>query len=68
MERIDWASLLKRIHGVDVLQCPRCHGRLEICAAVTEPENIRRVLGHLGESATGPPPSRILDPWIAEGP
>ena len=26
--RIDWATLLKRVHGIDALECPRCGGRL----------------------------------------
>jgi hypothetical protein len=26
--RIDWATLLKRVYGIDALECPRCGGRL----------------------------------------
>jgi hypothetical protein len=63
MHRIDWAELLRRIHGVDALACPRCQGRLAFIAAVTRRNSIRQILEHLGESATGPPPPRIVDPW-----
>jgi uncharacterized protein YbaR (Trm112 family) len=48
---------------VDVLACPRCEGRLEFIAVVTEARAIRRVLDHLGESATGPLPARIVGAW-----
>ena len=63
MHRIDWAELLRRVHRVDALACPRCHGRLRFIAVVTERAAIRRVLDHLGESPTGPPPVRVLDAW-----
>ncbi len=23
---LDWATLLKRVYKVDILECPRCHG------------------------------------------
>jgi hypothetical protein len=26
--RVDWATLLRRSFSVDVLECPKCHGRL----------------------------------------
>ena len=65
MERIDWAELLRRIYGVDALRCPRCSGRLRFIASVTDRGAIERVLEHLGESATGPPPKRIVDAWAA---
>ena len=65
MHRIDWAELLRRIYRVDVLACPRCAGRLEFIAVVTERPAIERVLEFLGESATGPPPPRILGAWLS---
>ena len=34
--RIDWATLLKRVHDVDSLSCP-CGGRLKFVELVTEP-------------------------------
>jgi hypothetical protein len=40
---------------VDVLGCPRCHARMRIVAAVTEPGAVERILRHLGESAQPPP-------------
>ena len=53
--RLPWAELLRRVFLVDAIECPRCHGRMRIIAAVTEPGAIDRVLRHLGESLAPPP-------------
>jgi hypothetical protein len=44
-----WAELLKRTFGLDVLECPTCHGRMKLLAMVTEPESVRRYLLRIGE-------------------
>jgi len=46
--RVDWATLLRRSFSVDVLECPKCHGRLRMIAVITEREPARRILAHLG--------------------
>ena len=46
--RIDWATLLRRTFGFDALRCPGCSGRLRICATLTDPIPVRRILEHLG--------------------
>jgi len=61
-----WASLLRRVYGVDALICakPGCGGRMRVVGAVTSPAVIRRILAHLGlptelpafAPARGPPP------------
>jgi hypothetical protein len=43
-----WAALMKRTFGFDVLDCPRCGGRLRLIALVEEAAVIGRILGHLG--------------------
>jgi ribosomal protein S27E len=43
-----WAELIKRVHGADALECPRCQGRMRIIAAVQSPSSVRRILEHLG--------------------
>ena len=48
-----WAELLKRAFEVDVLACPRCHGRMRLLALVQERENITR-LAALGEATEVP--------------
>jgi len=46
--RLPWATLLKRVFLVDVLECPKCKGRMKILAAVIAPASVRRILKHLG--------------------
>lgn len=52
--RLPWAARLKRVFLVDALDCPRCHGRMPVIAAVTEPSTVRKILCHLGERAEPP--------------
>jgi len=60
--RIDWASLLRRSLDVDVLECPKCHGRLRVLAVITEREPVVRILSHLGLPTEAPPLARARDP------
>jgi hypothetical protein len=65
-----WAELLKRCFDIDVLQCSRCKGRMQLVAIVTDPRSVKRMLRHLRaptdppvrEPARGPPycKSRVL--------
>ena len=48
LNRLPWAMLLKRGFLVDVLECPKCAGRMKILAVVIAPANVRRILKHLG--------------------
>ncbi len=36
--RLDWASLLKRVFGVDLLKCSRCQGKMRLIACIEEPD------------------------------
>ena len=49
-----WAELLMRTFGQDVLECPRCHGRMRLIARVTEPKSIVRFLEKVGEPTDVP--------------
>jgi hypothetical protein len=49
-----WAELLARTFGVDVLACPKCHGRMKLVALIKEPRSIRRFLAALGEDTDVP--------------
>ena len=60
--RVDWPALLRRTFDVDVLQCPRCHGRLRVLAVITERDPVRQILGHLGLPTDVPPVARARDP------
>jgi hypothetical protein len=60
--RVEWAALLRRSFDVDVMQCPKCGGRLRVLAAITEHESVRRILAHLGLATYATPPARARDP------
>jgi hypothetical protein len=66
--RVDWATLLRRSHAIDVLECPRCHGRLRPLAVVRDKAPARGYLAHL----TLPHEPRALaparDPTVDFGP
>lgn len=49
-----WAALLKRTFGFDVLQCPRCEGRMRLVAMVTDPKSLTSYLRALGEPTDAP--------------
>ncbi len=46
--RYQWAALMARTFGVDVLACPRCGGRLRLVALIDQAAVIDRILRHLG--------------------
>jgi hypothetical protein len=60
-----WAELLKRAFGVDVLECPKCKGRMRLIAMVTEPKSVARYLAGVGEPSEVPgrSPSRGPPYW-----
>ena len=60
-----WAELLKRTFDVDVLQCPKCKGRMTLIAIVTDPKSVSRYLAAIGEltDVPGRSPSRGPPYW-----
>ena len=60
-----WAELLARTFAVDVLQCPKCSGRMKLIAMVTDPKSVRAYLRGIGESCDVPErsPSRGPPYW-----
>lgn len=54
VKRISWARLLKRIFNIDIQICPKCQGPVKITTAVEDPIVIKKILEHLGLSATAP--------------
>ena len=42
-----WAALMARTFGFDVLACVRCGGRLRLVALIDQPAVIGRILRHL---------------------
>jgi len=58
-----WAELMKRVFSIDVLECPRCKGRMRILCAINPPEAIRKILDCFGLPSRPPPlvPARLAD-------
>ncbi|MCR9248676.1 MAG: hypothetical protein NXI31_26915 [bacterium] len=52
--RYPWAELLRQVHDVDVLVCPRCRGRRRLLSAIHDPDSIARVLAAMGLSSAVP--------------
>ena len=53
--RLNWAILLKRSFGLDVLACPRCGDRMELVSCIEDSVIAHRILNHLGLPTRGPP-------------
>jgi len=43
-----WAELMRRTFGLDVVACPRCDGRLRLVALIEQASVVQRILRHLG--------------------
>jgi hypothetical protein len=63
--RIDWATLMRRTFDVDVLECPKCNGKLRILAVVETDAHAAQILDELAIERT-PPPPRARDPSTLE--
>ena len=63
--RLDWASLLKRVFGVDLLKCSRCQGKMRLIACIEERDVARKILEHLGLRAEPLPTLRAQAPPVA---
>lgn len=61
-----WAALMQRTFGFDVLACPRCGGRLRLVALIEAASVIGRILRHLGVPAEIPPPRPARAPPSGE--
>jgi len=61
--RLTWSELMQRVFSIDVLECPRCSGRLRIIAAITSLTAVRAILQCMGlDSGSRPPPSAFAPP------
>jgi hypothetical protein len=64
--RLDWAALLARVWAIDMLECPRCDGRMRVIAALSEPAVVCKVLAHLDLPTTLPQPAPARAPPLCE--
>ena len=62
--RLDWASLLKRVFGVDVLKCSRCQGQMRLIACIEDLDVAKKILEHLGLRAEPLPTLRAQAPPV----
>jgi hypothetical protein len=53
--RLTWAELLRRVLAIDVLECPRCGGRLRLLVAIHSPDAQHAILDCLGLPSRAPP-------------
>lgn len=65
--RLRWPQLLQRTFEVDVLECPKCRGRLRIVEAIVEPNSARQILERLSMPVDAPRLVRARDPTTLEG-
>ena len=64
--RLEWAKLLRRTFGIDVLRCAQGGGRLRLLAAITDKATARTILEHVGlpaELAVAGRRDRDADLW-----
>ena len=59
--RLTWAELMQRVWAVDVLECPRCHGRRHLIAVITDPAVVESFLASVGFPPRAPPRTRIVE-------
>jgi hypothetical protein len=62
--RLDWAALLKRVFGLDVLKCSRCQGKMRLIACIEDPAVATGILEHLGLRAEALPTLRAQAPPV----
>ena len=63
--RLDWAVLMRRTWGIDVLDCPRCATRMTILAVIDDERAARRILEHVGLPSRAPPRGKPWRPQLA---
>ena len=56
--RVPWAELLQKVFALDVLDCPKCFGRMKLIAFITGQGVARHILEHLDLPTMGPPTAK----------
>jgi voltage-gated potassium channel Kch len=63
---IEWAVMMKRTWGFDVLSCPTCARKMRVVATITQPDVVRKILVHLGVRSTPLPRAPARDPPLEQ--
>jgi len=61
-----WAEMMKRVFEIEVLECPRCLGRMRIVAAIHPPDATRKILACLGLPSRAPPVAPASCKYLAQ--
>jgi hypothetical protein len=65
--RVRWPQLLQRTFDVDILECPKCHGRIQVVEAVLEKDAVRSILERLDLPVDAPRLVRAREPTTLDG-
>jgi hypothetical protein len=70
--RLDWATLMRRTHDVDVFLCSKCGGRLRVVEVVTEKSEAAEIWSAIeagkppeprARTPSSAPPAQLELPW-----
>ena len=64
---VDWAVMMKRTWGFNVLRCPRWSRSMRVLATLVEPSVVRKILDHLGLRSSPLPRAPPRDPDAEQG-
>ena len=53
-KRMEWHRLMRRVFEIDVLECPKCKGRMTNVSFIIQRTVIRKILKHLGLPGDSP--------------
>jgi len=60
--RLRWPELLRRTFDVDVLECPKCQGRVRVVETIVDGTSARRILERMNLPVDPPRTARARDP------
>jgi hypothetical protein len=63
---IPWADLLRRVHDIDALCCPKCGAGLRMISGIMDPCVVRAFLGSIGLPCEPPVIARARSPTLFE--
>ena len=49
---------MRRVFGIDVLECPRCQSKMQMISFITESKAIRDILASIGMPTAPPEPAK----------